>query len=165
MSPKNDEIYFEEDWGFFMKKKLKIFGLGLILLIIPPIALYYMFFYLLYWSSLFVKETGLILIFLILYPIFGYYFIAKVLIIPRIRIYEDRIPNPVMLGKRYIPLKDIKLVAHIYSDTEPIKVELHLKKESKATRDKHIVLGEFMENDISKMMVAFRKRGVETKLR
>ena len=165
MSPKNEEIYFEEDWNFFMKKKLKILGLGLVLLIIPPIALYYMFFYLIYWSSLFQNETGQLLIFLVLAPIFGFYFISKAIIIPRIRIYEDRVPNPVMLGRRYIPLKDIKLVAHIYSDTEPNKVELHLTKGSKATLDKQIVLGEFLKDDIAKMMSAFRKRGVKAEVR
>ena len=165
MSVKHEEIFFEEDRGFFLKKKLNKLALGLILLIFPPITLYYMFFYLLRWSSFFEKETGLILISLIISPLFGFYFTAKGLFMPRLRIYADRIPNPVFLGKRYIPLDDIALVAVKYSDTEPIMVELHLKKESKSTLDKQIVLGEFLDSDTTKMSSAFRKRGVKAKLR
>jgi hypothetical protein len=165
MRRNNDEVLFEENLAFFLKKRLKKLGLGLVLLILPPIALYCMFFFLIFWSSLFEKETGLILIFLILSPIFGFYFIAKAISIPRIRIYTDKIPNPVLLGKRYVPLNDILFVAKYFKETEPIKLELHLKKNSKSTLDKQIILGEFLENDSTKMTKAFTKLGVDVQLR
>ena len=164
MNAKHPEILFEEDLSFFWKKKLKKLGLGSVLLIVPPIVLYYMFFYLLYWSSLFEKETGLMLIFLVLAPLAGIYFIIKGLAMRRLRIYYDRIPNPVLVGKRFIPLKHIGSVAVILGDEKPWKVELYLKNESDSTRDKHIPLGEFLERDRTDMLAAFRKGGVETKL-
>jgi hypothetical protein len=165
MSLKNEKMNFEEDWGFYAKKRMKKLGLGLVLIIIPPIALYLMFFYLLRWSSLFEKETGQILIFLILSPVFGFYFTFKALATPRIRIYEDRISKPSILGKLYIPLNDIDLVVVKFSLKEPLKVELDIKKYSDSTLKKQIVLGRFLESDRAKMMKFFTKSGVKTGLR
>jgi hypothetical protein len=165
MNVKSDEVYFEEDWGFFVKKRMKRLALGLVLLVVPPIMLYFMFFYLLRWSSLFEKETGQILIFLILSPLIGFYLAFRALAIPRIRIYKDRISNPSIFGKRYIPLNDIDLVAVKFSLKEPLKVELHMKKYSDSTRKKQIVLGRFLENDRTKMIKFFTKSGVKTGLR
>jgi hypothetical protein len=165
MSVKYEEICFEEDWAFYIKKRMKKLGLGLVLLIIPPIMLYFMFFYLLRWSSLFEKETGQILIFLILSPLFGFYLAFKALATPRIRIYGDRITNPSIFGKRYIPLNDIARVTVVFSLKEPLKVELHLNKYADSTRNKQLVLGRFLESDRAKMMKFFNKSGVKTGLR
>jgi hypothetical protein len=159
-----EEIFFEEDLSFFLKKRLKKIGLGLVLLIIPPILFYYMFFYLLYWSSLFQTETGLMLFALLIAPIVGFYYLIKAMRIPRIKIYYDRIPNPAILGKRYIPLKDIDHVTKKITDEEPVIVELYLKKGSSSTRDMHLVLGEFLDKDSTKITAAFHKLGVEVKL-
>jgi hypothetical protein len=164
MSGIKEEIFFEEDLNFFLKKRLKKIGLGLVLVIIPPIMLYYMFFYLLYWSSLFEKETGLILFALLIAPIFGIYYLVKALSIPRIKIYFDRIPNPAIFGKRYIPLKDIDYVTKKFME-EPVRVELYMKKGSTSTRDNHLVLGEFLDKDSTKISAAFTKLGVKVELR
>jgi len=160
MSKGPEEILFQEDQGFFMRKKLRKLGLGLLLLILPPAALYFMFWYLIYWSSLFEKQTGAILIFLILSPIVGLFFTFKAIHMRRMRIYHDRIPNPYFLGRWYIPLKDIDHLIVKYRLEEPLKVELFLKDGSRSTRDRHMVLGEFMENDMTEMMRVFKERGI-----
>jgi hypothetical protein len=165
MNLKSDRTYFEEDWGFFIKKRMKRLALGLVLLVVPPIMLYFMFFYLLRWSSLFEKETGQILIFLILSPLFGFYLAFRALATPRIRIYEDRITNPSFFGKRYIPLNDIDLVVVKFSLKEPLKLELNIKEYSDSIRKKQIVLGRFLEGDRIIMMKFFTKSGVKTGLR
>jgi len=164
-SKKGEEIFFEEDRGFFLKKKAKHLGLGVVLLILPPVGLYYMFWYLLEWSSLFEKETGGALLFLVVAPLYGVYLLVRALLIQRMRIYEDRIPSPVLLSKRYIPLEDISRVVMKYSSEDVVwTVELHLKEESEATLDKHIILGEFLESDAMEMIGVFTKRGVKAGL-
>jgi hypothetical protein len=165
MGPEQEEVLFQEDNKFFLKKKLKKLGLGLILFTVPPVALYFMCFYLLYWSSLFEKQTGAILIFLVLSPLVGLFFIVKSLFMRRMRIYHDRIPNPSLLGSWNIPLVDISLVATKYGVVEPMKVELHMKEGATSTRDKHLELGEFLESDRVEMMRVFNQMGVETGLR
>jgi hypothetical protein len=158
-------MLFEEDLTFFLKKRMKKLGIGLVLLIIPPVILYFMFFYLLYWSSLFQKETGEILIFLILSPLFGLYLTSKALTVPRVRIFGDRITSSAILGKRHISLADIEEVLVVFDVTEPLKVELHMKKDSDSTWSKHVVLGRFLEGDRAKMMKAFTQMGVRTGIR
>jgi hypothetical protein len=162
MSANQKHIYFEEDLSFFVKKRMKRLALGLVLLLIPPIMLYFMFFYLLRWSSLFEKETGQMLIFLFLSPLFGFYLAFKALATPRIRIHEDKITNPAILGRRYIPLNDITQVTVVFSTKEPLKVELQLSKYSDSTRTKQLVLGRFLESDRAKMMKVFIRSGVKT---
>jgi len=164
MSKGPDEILFEENMGFFLKKKLKKLGLGLVLMVIPPVALYLMFWYLIEWSSLFEKQTGTILAFLILSPLAGLFFTMKGIHMRRMRIYPDRIPNPSLLGRWNIPLKDIDSAVVKFGMEEPLKVEIYLKDGSISTRDKHIVLGEFLENDRAEMMKAFIDRGIKTGL-
>ncbi|MGA1792420.1 MAG: hypothetical protein ACMUHM_00560 [Thermoplasmatota archaeon] len=164
MSMGPEEILFEEDMGFFLKKKFKKLGLGLVLMVIPPVALYVMFWYLIEWSSLFEKQTGAILAFLFLSPLAGLFFTVKGIHMRRMRIYPDRIPNPSLLGRWDIPLKDIESAVIKFGPEEPLKVEVHLRDGSSSTRDKHIVLGEFFENDRAEMMKAFKDRGVKTGL-
>jgi hypothetical protein len=164
MGPREDKIYFEEDLGFFMKKKSKDLGLGLVLILIPPAALSFMFFDLLRWSSLFEEVVAQILIFLLLAPVFGLYFILRVILIRRMRIYSKKIPNPSILGRRTIPLDDIKYVALVFRDNDPKEMKLLLRKGSKAAWYRDFKLGKFLDKDTGPMMDAFRKRGVETRL-
>jgi hypothetical protein len=133
--------------------------------LIPPPALFIMFWYLIFWSSLFPKETGMLLIFLVLTPWVGVFFMVKALTMPRMRVHSTWIPNPSLLGKRRIPLKDIDKVGEIYNQEDgPVKVLLYMRKTSDSTRDKSPVLGKFLKSDTGPMMKAFRDRGVETKL-
>ncbi len=165
MARERDEVLFQEDLGFFMKKKMRKLGLGLILFTIPPIALYCMFWYLIEWSSLFEKQTGAIMIFLIASPGVGLFFIVKALFMRRMRIYGDRIPNPSLRGKWFIPVRDIELVAVKFSDEEPLAVELYMKNNSTSTRDKHFKLGEFIESDRTEMIKVFNKMRINTGIR
>jgi len=61
------------------------------------------------------------LIFLNLTPRAGVYFIVKGLTSVRLRIYWDRVSKPVLLGKGYIPQKNIETVAEIFGKDEPLK--------------------------------------------
>ncbi len=162
MAPK---VYFQEDRSFYIKKKLRWLALGLVLLIIPPAALFVMFLYLLRMSELFPQEAALILLFLLLSPIVGMVFTLRAVMIQRMTIYKTHLPNPFILGKRKIPLKEIEYVKHYIIEDGPQKVELRMKKRSTSTTDKDVVLGRFLEDDVTKMMVAFEKLGIETTYR
>lgn len=159
MVPDHLGVHFEEDRSHFIKKKFKLLGLGLLLMFVPPVGLYLMFFELLRWSSLFERETGMILIFLIVSPFAGICLTFRGIMLRRFRIYDDRIPNPLPVGRRYIMLDEIETVTIGYSRKESEKVEITLKAGNWFS-DRN--LGSFLTSETSDISAAFSARGVKT---
>ena len=91
----------------------------------------------------------------------GIYLLNNTLMIRRMRIYRDLIPNPVLLGRRNIPLTEIEKVTVNILDKEKVRVQLFMKEDSNSTQDKSSPLGQFLEEDIPDLMDGFRKVGID----
>ena len=91
----------------------------------------------------------------------GIYLLLNTLMIRRMRIYRDRIPNPVLLSRRNIPLTEIEKVTVNILDKEKVRVQLFMKEDSNSTQDKSSPLGQFLEEDIPDLMDGFRKVGID----
>jgi hypothetical protein len=147
-----------------MRKKLKLVLPGILLASIAPILLPYMFLYILRMSELLVQEAGGALFFFGFTFVLGIYLVVKGLALPRMRVYRDRLSNPAILGKKYLPFADIDWVGLKWGDGAVEKVTVHLKPGSDAARDAEVDLGLFSKSDLDALTEALRKRGVEVKI-
>lgn len=59
------------------------------------------------------------LIFLVIAPFVGIYFLLKTLIVGRFRIYRDGVSNPKILGKRRIPSSNVDHVSILIATDLP----------------------------------------------
>jgi hypothetical protein len=126
----------------------------------PPILLVFMFFDLIRWSSLFPKETGMMLIFLLVAPFAGLFFIFRGLLTRRFRIYRDHIVNPHIIGKRRIPHRNILHASIFYTSEQPWEVRLKLRKGTIPFNRDELVIGRFTKRQSDRMSDAFHEVGI-----
>jgi len=155
------DLLYSEDLKHFLKRKIKSLITGIILLTAGPLGLSFMFFDLLEWSSLFERETFLVLIFLIAAPVVGLYFLLKTAIIGRFRIYSDGVSNPTIIGRRKLSSKVIESASILINTDQPWEVKLNLNKDTLPLNIDKVLVGKFMEKDTDLMRDAFHKAGIE----
>ena len=124
MAAAKHDLTFEEDGAFFVKKKLKGLGNGLLLLG-ASLFLPYMLIYLLMMAERFSGAAAQGLAFFGLTFIIGLYLTADALVTPRFAIHNDLVLNPGFLGERFIPIDDIETVTLVLTQKDTGKVSIN----------------------------------------
>ena len=127
MKDPTDEVHFEEDRAYFLRKKALDLAFGSILLLVMPPILSYMFLYLLRASELHPTESGLTMAFLFFSIILGAYLVGRGLITPRIRFLGENMTYPGLPWKKPIPYDDNTECLSFASKGDKLSDQLYYK--------------------------------------